>query len=46
MSFYNRIKNYYEKGLWTAEMTANAVVKNKITPEEYKEITGNEYKVI
>lgn len=40
-----RIKRWYEQGLWTAEMVANAVVKNVISAEEFAEITGREYVV-
>ena len=43
MSWYDKVKQYYDWGLWTAEMVRNAVVKGKITPEQYKEITGLEY---
>lgn len=37
---YERIKKYYDKGLWTKEMVHNAVDKHLITEEEYKEIVG------
>lgn len=40
---YQKIKKYYEAGLWNKEMVANAVVKGKITAEQYKEITGEDY---
>ena len=40
---YNKIKSYYEKGLWNLTMVRNAVVKGKITPEEFTEITGEPY---
>lgn len=40
---YNKIKTYYEKGLWNLVMVRNAVVKGKITAEEFKEITGEPY---
>lgn len=33
-----KIKKWYEQGLWTAEMVRNAVVKGKLTEEEYREI--------
>lgn len=42
MSFKN-IKRNYDRGLWNAKMVAMAVVKNVITAEQYKEITGLEY---
>ena len=41
--WYQKIKGYYEKNLWNDEMVRNAVIKGKITQDEYKEITGIEY---
>ena len=41
--YYERIKAYYEAGYWNKYMVANAVKKGKITAEEYKRITGEEY---
>ena len=38
-----KIKDFYDAGLWTAGMVANAVVKGRITAEEYAEITGQPY---
>lgn len=43
VNWFNRIKKYYDAGLWTAKMVGNAVVKGKITAEQYKEITGEDY---
>lgn len=40
---YEKVKNYYDKGLWTIEMVRNAVVKGWITTEEYFEITNDLY---
>lgn len=40
---YEKVKKYYDKGLWTIEMVRNAVVKEWITEEEFKEITGEDY---
>lgn len=40
---FNKVKKYYDSGLWTIEMVRNAVVKNWITPEEFTIITGEEY---
>lgn len=38
---FEKIKNYYERGLWTKEQVYNVVGKrNGITEEEYKEIVG------
>lgn len=35
-----KIRKWYEQGLWTAEMVRNAVIKGKLTEEEYREIVG------
>lgn len=40
---FEKIKGWYETGAWSKEWVKNAVVKGKITAEEYKEITGEEY---
>lgn len=40
---YERVKSYYERGLWTLGQVRNAVVKGWITAEEFEEITGREY---
>ncbi len=40
---YERIKYYYEAGLWSAPMVKMAVKKGVITKEQYTEITGKEY---
>ena len=37
------IKRNYDRKLWNKQMVANAVVKGVITPEQYAEITGEEY---
>lgn len=39
----NMIKQNYERGLWTVGMVAIAVKKGVITPEQFTEITGEEY---
>lgn len=41
---YERVKYFYEAGLWSAPMVKTAVKKGIITPEQFKEITGAEYK--
>ena len=43
MSRYNVVKRYYDLGYWTIQMVRNAVVKGWITPEQYKQITGEDY---
>lgn len=40
---FKKIKDYYDRELWTKEMVKNAVVMNKITEIEYKQITGEDY---
>lgn len=37
------IKRNFERKLWNEAMVAVAVTKGVITPEQYKEITGQEY---
>lgn len=40
---YEKVKNYYDRGVWTIDMVRNAVVKGWITEAEFTEITGEEY---
>lgn len=40
---FKKIKKWYESGMWTKKMVRNAVIKGKITEDEYTEITGEEY---
>lgn len=40
---YERIKYYFDAGLWSAPMVKMAVKKGVITKEQYTEITGKEY---
>ena len=40
---FRKIQKWYSEGLWTLQMVRNAVIKNKITEAQYKEITGQEY---
>ena len=42
MSWFDRVKMYYDKGLWSKERVYNVVGK-VITAEEYEEITGEPY---
>jgi len=39
---FNKIKEYYDKGLWSKQRVYNVVGK-AITPEEYRLITGEDY---
>ena len=40
---YERIKLWYEKGLWTKDKVYAAVGKGLITAAEYEELTGEPY---
>ena len=40
---FERVKRYYDQGLWNFTMVRNAVVKNWITAEEFEQITGEPY---
>lgn len=40
---FEKVKNYYDSGFWTAHMVQNAVVKGWITQAEYLEIVGEPY---
>lgn len=40
---FEKVKGYYDNGLWSKTKVKNAVVKGWITAAEYKEITGEDY---
>ena len=40
---YEKIKKYYELGMWNEQKVRNAVDKGVITAEQFKEIMGNEF---
>ena len=40
---FAKVKRYYDEGLWSKAMVANAVVKGWITANEYEIITGEPY---
>lgn len=40
---FNKVKKYYDNGLWNKTMVANAVRKGWITAEEYELIVGEPY---
>lgn len=44
---YEKVKKFYDRGLWTLEMVKNAVTNPAsnpwITAAEYEEITGEPY---
>ena len=37
---YEKVKSYYNTGLWSEERVRNMVVKGVITEEEFYDITG------
>ena len=43
-AWFEKIKQYFDDGRWPEAWVKNAVVKKKITVEEFKEITGRAYK--
>ena len=40
---FDTVKKYYDLKVWDETRVRNAVVKNWITAEEFKEIVGKEY---
>lgn len=40
---FEKVKRYFDQGLWNLQMVRNAVVKRWITVEEFKLITGEDY---
>ena len=43
MSKFEKVKYYYDNGLWQKYQVRNAVEKGWITKEEYKVITNEDY---
>lgn len=41
--FAEKVKRYYELGLWSEQRVRNAVDKGAISAEEYEAITGKEF---
>ena len=41
MSWFDRVKMYYDKGLWSKERVYNVVGKVITAKEEFKNITGS-----
>ena len=37
---FERIKKYYDAGVWSEQRVRDAVAKNVISAEEFKKITG------
>lgn len=40
---FEKIKRYYDDGLWNKARVRNMVLKGIITEDEYREITGEEF---
>lgn len=40
---YEKVKDYFDRGLWGMARVQNAVKKHWITPMEFEEITGQVY---
>jgi len=40
---FDKIKKYYDAGLWNEVRVRNMVIKGIISESEYKEIVGKEY---
>ena len=40
---YEKVKRWYELGLWSEQRVRDAVAKNAITADEFKDITGKDY---
>lgn len=40
MNKFEKVKYYYDNGLWSADRVRNAVAKKWITAEEYEIIVG------
>jgi uncharacterized XkdX family phage protein len=39
----DKVKQWYKWGMWTTDMVKNAVVKGKLTTDDYFYITGEAY---
>ena len=42
---FEMLERFFDEGLWDQKRLKNAVIKNWITKEEYKLITGEDYTV-
>ena len=40
---FDKVKRYYDLGLYTKQMVAQFVAKGKLTADEYEAITGKPY---
>ena len=42
-SKFDKVKGYYDRGLWGISRVRNAVIHGWITTEEFREITGEDF---
>lgn len=42
-NLFNKIKSYYDSGLWNEARVRNMVIRGIITEEEYSTIVGKDY---
>ena len=40
---YEQVKKFYDLGVWSEQRVRDAVAKNWVTMDEFKEITGKNY---
>lgn len=40
---FEKVKHFYDLGLYSKEQVRQFVIKGKLTPEEYELITGESY---
>ncbi len=43
---YEKIKKYYEQGLWNKQRVREAVAKGIINTEQFRNITGKNYEEV
>lgn len=43
MTWFERIRKFYNEGLWSINQVRDGVLYNKITTSQYKDITGEDY---
>ena len=43
---FEKVKDFYERGLWNISRVRDAVVKGWITVEEFETITGQPYEEV
>ncbi len=42
---FDKVKGYFDIGLWNEQRVANAVLKGWISVEEFRQITGGKYDI-